>query len=195
MVDAPSTDLCLVRVSMSADPGTFDTSGWAFSVFEVIGWLSVTPVTGDVTVGSRSAVEVTFDSTGLSAGDYYADIIISSNGGDPVVVPVALHVGSTGIDESEVPSMYVLKGASPNPFNPVTTLTYGVPRDASVRLAVYSVAGRLVRTLVDGEVGAGYRTVVWDGRDDRGVEVGSGVYFCRMEADGFGDTAKMVLMK
>jgi flagellar hook assembly protein FlgD len=44
-------------------------------------------------------------------------------------------------------------------------------------------------------VTAGYSTVVWDGRDDDGVEVGSGVYFCRMEADGFADVAKMVLMK
>ncbi|MFH1689847.1 MAG: C25 family cysteine peptidase [Candidatus Eisenbacteria bacterium] len=195
VVDAPPTDLCLVRVSMSADPETNDTSGWVFSVFQEINWLSVAPVTGDVPVGSRSDVEVTFDATGLSDGDYYADIIVSNNGGDPVVVPVVLHVGATGVDESDVPSMYVLRGVSPNPFNPVTTVAYGVPRDASVRLAVYSVAGRLVRTLVDGEVGAGYRTVVWDGRDDRGVEVGSGVYFCRMETDGFGDTAKMVLMK
>ncbi|MFH1865617.1 MAG: C25 family cysteine peptidase [Candidatus Eisenbacteria bacterium] len=195
VVDAPATDLCLVRISLSADPETNDTSSWAFSVFQEINWLSVSPAEGDVAVGNRSDIDVTFDSTGLSDGDYYADIVISSNGGDPVILPVALHVGETGVDESEVPSMYVLRGVNPNPFNPVTTVTFGVPRDASVRLAVYSVAGRLVRTLVDGEVGAGYRTVVWDGRDDRGVEVGSGVYFCRMEADGFGDTAKMVLMK
>jgi hypothetical protein len=197
IVDAPPSDNCLVRVSKSADPGTNDTSDWAFSVYQEVNWLSVTPVSGDVSVGSRANVEVTLDATGLDAGDYYADIIISSNGGDPVTVPVALHVGATGIDDGEfdTPSMYVLKGVSPNPFNPVTTVTYGVPTDASVRLAIYSVAGRLVRTLVDGEVGAGYRTVVWDGRDDRGREVGSGVYFCRMEAAGFDDTAKMVLMK
>ncbi len=197
IVDAPPSDNCLVRVSKSADPGINDTSDWVFSVYQEVNWLSVTPVSGDVSVGSRANVEVTLDATGLDDGDYYADIIISNNGGDPVTVPVALHVGATGIDDGEfdTPSMYVLKGVSPNPFNPVTTVTYGVPTDASVRLAIYSVAGRLVRTLVDGEVGAGYRTVVWDGRDDRGREVGSGVYFCRMEAAGFDDTAKMVLMK
>ena len=197
IVDAPPSDNCLVRVSRSADPGTNDTSDWAFSVYQEINWLSVAPVTGDVSVGGRANVEVTFDATGLGTGDYYADIIVSSNGGDPVTVPVALHVGATGVDDGEfdTPSMYVLKGVNPNPFNPVTTVTYGVPTDASVRLAIYSVAGRLVRTLVDGEVGAGHRTVVWDGRDDHGREVGSGVYFCRMEAAGFDDTAKMVLMK
>ena len=197
IVDAPPSDNCLVRVSKSADLDINDTSDWAFSVFQVIDWVSAAPVTGDVPVGSRASVEVTFDATGLDVGDYYADIIISSNGGDTVTVPVALHVGATGIDDAElgVPSTYVLKGVSPNPFNPVTTVTYGVPADASVRIAIYSVAGRLVRTLVDGEVGAGHRTAVWDGRDDRGVEVGSGVYFCRMDASGFHDTAKMVLMK
>ena len=197
LVDATPSDNCLVRVSKSADSEINDTSDWAFSVFQVIDWVSVAPVTGDVSVGSRANVEVTLDATGLEEGDYYADIVISSNGGDTVIVPVALRVGATGVDDGELdtPSVYVLKGASPNPFNPVTTVTYGVPADASVRLAIYSVAGRLVRTLVDGEVGAGHRTVVWDGRDDRGVEVGSGVYFCLMEAEGFSDTAKMVLMK
>ena len=197
VVDAPTSDNCLVRVSKSADLEINDTSDWAFSIFQIIDWVSVAPVTGDVSVGSRASVEVTLDATGLDAGDYYADIIISSNGGDTVIVPVALHVGATGIDDGELDTapVYVLKGASPNPFNPVTTVTYEAPADASVRLAIYSVAGRLVRTLVDGEVGAGQRTVVWDGRDDRGVEVQSGVYFCLMEAGGFNDTAKMVLMK
>jgi len=197
VVDAPTSDNCLVRVSKSADLEINDTSDWAFSIFQIIDWVSVAPVTGDVSVGSRANVEVTLDATGLDAGDYYADVIISSNGGDTVIVPVALHVGATGIDDGELGTtpVYVLKGASPNPFNPVTTVTYEAPAGASVRLAIYNVTGRLVRTLVDGEVGSGQRTVVWDGRDDRGVEVQSGVYFCLMEAGGFNDTAKMVLMK
>ena len=95
----------------------------------------------------------------------------------------------------EVPSVHVLRSASPNPFNPVTTLSYGVPRETEVHLAVYNVAGRLVRTLVDGGVEAGYHTVVWDGRDDAGVPTSSGVYFCRMESDGFTGTTKLVLLK
>jgi subtilisin-like proprotein convertase family protein len=104
--------------------------------------------------------------------------------------------GQTGVDgEGEVPSVEVLRGAVPNPFNPVTTLSYGVPRDSEVHLAVYNVAGRLVRTLVDGSVAAGYHSVVWDGRDDHGVPSSSGVYFCRMESEGFTGTTKMVLLK
>jgi subtilisin-like proprotein convertase family protein len=102
----------------------------------------------------------------------------------------------TGVDEElSGPSDYALRGVSPNPFNPVTNVSYGAPTDAHVKLAIYNVAGRLVRTLVDRQIDAGYHVAVWDGRDDNGVEVGSGVYFCRMEAEGFGDAAKMVLLK
>jgi subtilisin-like proprotein convertase family protein len=102
----------------------------------------------------------------------------------------------TGVDEElGAPLGYVLRGVSPNPFNPMTSVSYGSPTDARVHLAVYNVAGRLVRTLVDGEVDPGYHSVVWDGRDNNGVEVGSGVYFCRMVADGFNGSIKMVLLK
>jgi len=102
----------------------------------------------------------------------------------------------TGVDdELGTPLTYVLRGVSPNPFNPVTRVCYASPSESRVHLAVYNVAGRLVRTLFDGEVDPGYHSVVWDGRDNNGVEVGSGVYFCRMEAEGFDDSTKMVLLK
>ncbi len=105
---------------------------------------------------------------------------------------------ATGIDEGEfgdAPAGYVLHGASPNPFNPVTKVSYGLPKDSAVALKVYNVSGQLVRVLVDGHGEAGNHTAVWDGRDERGVEAASGVYFCRMEAEGFNDSVKMVLLK
>jgi hypothetical protein len=104
----------------------------------------------------------------------------------------------TGIDEGEfgdASSGYVLGGVSPNPFNPVTKVSYSLPKDGAVALKVYNVTGQLVRVLVDGPVEAGNHTAAWDGRDDRGVEAASGVYFCRMEAEGFNDSVKMLLLK
>ena len=87
---------------------------------------------------------------------------------------------------SIVPARCVLRGVSPEPVQPDDV---GDLRSARARghvsLRVYDVSGRLVRTLVDGEKGAGYHTAVWDGRDDAGTEVASGVYFCRMEAEAF----------
>ncbi|HYW69303.1 MAG TPA: FlgD immunoglobulin-like domain containing protein, partial [bacterium] len=107
-------------------------------------------------------------------------------------------IEGTGVPEegpAALPANFVLRGIAPNPFNPVTSVSYGLPSRGRVAIRVHDVSGRLVRTLVDGERDAGYSEAVWDGRDDRGLEVASGVYFCRMEAGAFSSTAKMVLLK
>ncbi len=83
----------------------------------------------------------------------------------------------------------------PNPFNPVTTIAYDVPEDAHVAIRIYDVTGRLVRTLLDGKIAGGRREVVWDGRNDSGDPVGSGVYFCAMVAGKFRTSTKMLLLK
>jgi len=98
-------------------------------------------------------------------------------------------------DEFDAPMSYVLGGVAPNPFNPVTNVSYGAPKPGEVDLAVYNIAGQRVKTLVDGHVEAGFHTVTWQGRDDHGHQVASGVYFCRMTAEGFEDAIKMVLLK
>ena len=83
----------------------------------------------------------------------------------------------------------------PNPFNPSTTIRYELAAAADVRLRVYDAAGRLVRTLVDAREGAGAHDVIFDGRDDAGHPVASGVYFYRLEAGTATQTRKMVLLK
>jgi hypothetical protein len=95
----------------------------------------------------------------------------------------------------ESPTAFRLVQNAPNPFNPMTTVAYDVPRSASVAIRVYDVTGRLVRTLVDGTVDPGRYAATWDGRNDRGEAVGSGVYFCTMETPDYHATHKMVLMK
>ncbi|HET6348148.1 MAG TPA: C25 family cysteine peptidase [Candidatus Krumholzibacteria bacterium] len=89
----------------------------------------------------------------------------------------------------------------PNPFNPTTKIDYWVPdgarsgAQAGVSLIVYDVRGARVRTLVSGPKDAGRYVAVWDGRDDAGSPVSSGIYFYRMTAPGFATTRKMVLLK
>jgi len=84
----------------------------------------------------------------------------------------------------------------PNPFNPATAIQYRVPSTGGrVSLAVYDLAGRLVRTLVDGDKSGGEHTVVWRGLDDSGRQVGSGVYFYRLEVGGMKLERKMVMLK
>jgi hypothetical protein len=84
----------------------------------------------------------------------------------------------------------------PNPFNPSTTIAYEVPEGgAQVSLQIFDVSGRLVRTLVDGHETSGSKSVTWDGRDEDGRPVSSGIYFSRMTAPEFSESAKMILMK
>lgn len=84
---------------------------------------------------------------------------------------------------------------SPNPFNPVTTIFFGLAVEDHVELRIYDVAGRNVCTLVDGKKPAGNYSVRWDGTDDRGRKVSSGVYFCRLESGSFREGRKLVLLK
>jgi parallel beta-helix repeat protein len=105
--------------------------------------------------------------------------------------------GRAGV--GNLPTQYGLGQNSPNPFNPTTVISYDVPAAAGtgvhVLLNVYDVAGRLVRTLVDRSDVPGAYKVVWDGTDNRGQAVGTGVYFYRIEAGSFRATKKMLLLK
>lgn len=83
----------------------------------------------------------------------------------------------------------------PNPFNPSTTIRYYLPQDARVTLTVYNVLGEVVRTLVNEQSAAGEKSIVWDGRDNFGREVSSGVYIYRVQASKFVQTRKMMLMR
>ena len=94
-----------------------------------------------------------------------------------------------------VPPPFTLRPNYPNPFNPTTEIRFDLSRPGPVRLAVYDLLGREVRTLVDGFRAAGAHAVVWDGRSDAGETVASGVYLYRMEAGGFTESRMMVLMK
>ncbi|MCK4547730.1 MAG: T9SS type A sorting domain-containing protein [Candidatus Eisenbacteria sp.] len=90
----------------------------------------------------------------------------------------------------------VLDQNTPNPFNPVTTIGYSIPRDGRVSLQVFDVTGRLVRTLVDGHQSAGAGQVIWQGKDNNGAPVASGVYFYRLSVEGEkAETRKMVLLR
>jgi flagellar hook assembly protein FlgD len=88
-----------------------------------------------------------------------------------------------------------LADAYPNPFNPTTTIGYTMVTDGFAEIAIYDVRGKLVRTLFSGNATAGFKEVVWDGRDDSGGRVASGVYFYQLRAGSVVETKKMVMVK
>jgi hypothetical protein len=96
---------------------------------------------------------------------------------------------------SDIPKTYALRQNFPNPFNPETRITYELPVGAKVRLEIYNVLGQKVRTLVQGDQPIGVHQVVWDGTNDAGAKVGSGVYLYVLKAGTFVESKKMLLLK
>ncbi len=103
---------------------------------------------------------------------------------------------STAIKSPVVPLSFHLYQNVPNPFNPTTVIPYDVPSGGGrVTLRIFDVGGHVVRTVFDGHQSEGQKTVTWDGRDDRGRKLASGVYFCRLTAQGYEKTLKMTLVQ
>lgn len=90
---------------------------------------------------------------------------------------------------------FALGPVSPNPFREAAVINYSAPNAASVTIDVYNVNGQLVRTVHSGQVEAGTHQVTWDGRDNAGAKVAKGVYFCRMSAEQFNATEKLVILQ
>jgi hypothetical protein len=94
-----------------------------------------------------------------------------------------------------IPAIYFLSQNYPNPFNPSTTIKYGLKQNVNVSLKIYDILGREIKTLVNEFQNAGYKSVLWDGRNNNGAEVSSGVYFCKIIAGDFVDVKKMAVIK
>jgi len=107
---------------------------------------------------------------------------------------VILHKGQSRSSAGDM-SGYTLGKNYPNPFNPETDISFTLPERAHASLTVYNVLGKAIKVLVDREMSAGTHTLRWDGRDEYGNPVSSGIYFYRLKADTFDQTMKMVLMK
>jgi len=97
--------------------------------------------------------------------------------------------------EEGLPWTFELSQNYPNPFNPSTRIAFTIPKAGGVELAVFDILGRKVKTLVNEERHAGQHFVTWNGTDDRGVGVASGVYFCKLNSAGMEKVQKMMLMK
>jgi tetratricopeptide (TPR) repeat protein len=134
---------------------------------------------------------------------------ISDNPKDPLAAIAAIelqHLNATPplfknqdikpvVSESEVPQQFTLYQNHPNPFNPETEIRYQIPTTAHVTLNIYNQVGQKICTLVDEQQQAGYHRVRWDGRNDYGVAVASGVYLYVLNMDNYSNIKKMALIR
>ena len=193
-VVGPASAHCRVRVSDSADGSVQDISNAEFTIGHNLDWITIGQYSGAVPGGDSETIQLDFDSTGLANGTYRVDLVVTNSVRGPVIVPVTLEVGGTSAVET-LPQHLALEKNYPNPFNPRTNISFVLPADGSARLQVYDMQGRLVKTLHDGALSAGYHTVMWDGTDDTGQRVASGVFLYRLVSGDQIFSRKMLLMK
>ncbi len=156
-------------------------------------WFTVDPSTPDTTIEIDTAA---------FAGVQQTVLILTAVDGNREVVPI-YHKGTmqisvaTDVNDGEnlLPQSFALGQNYPNPFNPTTYIEFALPRASDVRLDIYDITGRLVRTLVDQPMAAGDHRVEFDGRSSSGVQIATGVYFYRIQAGDYKATRKMLLMK
>jgi hypothetical protein len=139
---------------------------------------------GNFAVGTSQTVMCVFkDAGGLSDSTTWTFKAVKSN---PLSVT----------EQAGVPNDFSLGQNYPNPFNPSTSIKFGLPKAAPVTLEIYNVLGVKVRTLINGQMmSASFHNVSWNGKDDNGATVTSGMYLYRISADKFVSTMKMMLMK
>jgi uncharacterized delta-60 repeat protein len=145
--------------------------------------------------GSDGAVAIAVD----DSGNVYVTGRSNGSGGWDDFCTIKYVQGVTGIwDEpgsEERPSEFDLSQNYPNPFNPTTNIEFTLSKSGLVILQIYDVLGREVRTLVSEELSSGYKSVIWDGKNEDGKDVASGVYFYQLKVDDFSEPKKMLLLK
>ena len=114
---------------------------------------------------------------------------VDRGGGREVFPPVRVTV------RGGAPRELALGLNRPNPFNPSTAIAFELPEAGRVTLRIYDASGRAVRVLIDAELAPGRHSVRWDGGDDSGRHLGSGVYRCRIEAGGSSAARSLVLVR
>ena len=98
-------------------------------------------------------------------------------------------------NNTHIPETYYLSQNYPNPFNPTTTISYGIPQLSNVNISIYNILGERVQTLYHGIKSAGSYQVMWNGKNEQGITVTSGVYFYQMQCGNFISTRKMFFIK
>ena len=163
------------------------------------GWFAVGPDSGELTSNHGDNIEIEFRTRGLLPGIYHFDLVVISN--DPLkelhYMPIRLAVEeSVGISTAtdQIPESAMLFQNYPNPFNPVTTIAFHIPEQAQTRLIVYNTLGQAVRSLVDESLSPGKYQVTWDGQNDFGQQLPTGIYFYELQTRDFSQIRKMILL-
>ena len=150
----------------------------------------------DILLTAELIDELTFEEFDVPEGEYVYKVIAVYELGDSK--PVEINATVDPVPDSDVVDLIwatELIGNYPNPFNPETTISLTLAVESMLRIEIYNIKGQKVRTLVNREYIAGKHNVVWNGTDDNGLNVASGVYFYQLRVGEITQTKRMLLMK
>jgi len=162
------------------------------------------PITGSALIDSGVAVQGINDgyigtAPDLGAyeygGEYWIPGItwdVDSIFGETFTEVIELNIGE---NPNRIPTGFHLYPAFPNPFNPITTLRYDLPENSFVTIIIYDILGREVKSLINQTQNGGYKSILWDGTNDHGHSMSTGVYLYSIQAGNYVRTKKMVLLK
>ncbi|MBD3403645.1 T9SS type A sorting domain-containing protein [candidate division GN15 bacterium] len=144
-----------------------------------------TSITIDTAIGQNNFIT----QTAAAGGEQFTPIFNSGI----VSIQISTDVGDD--PDQPLPDNYYLSQNYPNPFNPTTYIEFSIPQAGHVRLDVFNVLGRRVRTLLDDELSAGMHRVMFDGRSETGGQLSTGVYLYRLSTESYTESKKMLMMK
>lgn len=219
----PTTDLKPVRIEttgsiLAAVPGSsFPAPSIDAGLNAIlVGWVCFVPTSfPNSPKGEMFKIVCSVENAGAPAGSVYSlDTVFVPPAGFPRVTIGPTNTSTTDTPapfdprdgqhvrlpahENEgpvLPTVFELSQNNPNPFNPSTTINFALPKSANVKIEVFNILGQKVNTLVDEFLSAGRKRVEWNGTDNAGRAVASGVYLYKMTAGDFTATKKMMLMK
>jgi len=189
----------LSPIEISGITATVDGVGYDYTFSAEVSWESEVDVVYDWDFGDGSAHSSQSGPAHTYSGDASLTVTLTMSyldaSNDNCTASVSLDMNVVSIDIVEIPEDYNLNAAYPNPFNPSTTITYGIPENSSVSLKIYDSSGRVVRTLVNEPKSAGWYSLQWNGTNANGNQVSTGLYFAGLQAGRYSKVIKVLYLK
>lgn len=167
-----------------------------YEITHEIDWLTIDNESGTIPATNTQLVQMNINTLFMNYGEYSGDIIISSNVGQ-FLVEITVVVAALAMENEvpDIPQTFKVHENFPNPFNPITRIYIEVPRQGSLSIQVHDVSGRLIKVLSSKHVKPGYYDFIWEGKNELGESVASGVYILYVQLNGQYRSQKMLLVK
>ena len=162
------------------------------------GWLSFDPESDTLQTGMSSNIELTFSSYGMETGGYLCNILITDDSENETFIPVSMMISDTEAGENAVFEQTILRGNYPNPFYSSTSISFSLnAKDAkNAKIEIYNIRGQKIKSFQNLQISkSSNQQIVWDGKDETGKVVNSGIYFYKLDAGDYAKTRRMIMMK